>query len=157
MDAFFQKYHQKLEEKCALGLNGECFIWTGSCTPNGKYGVINCRFPGAIGWKLLYVHRLAYMIQHRAAQLAAVDVSHLCHNTKCINVAHLVLEPHGFNNSRQTCVSKGECIGHIAPFPPCLVHLKMPDNNLGILMDLKENGQGKVFIYSLNFILFVSI
>ena len=155
MEAFYQKYRTKLQDKSALGENRECIIWTGTSTPNGKYGIINCRFPGAIGWKSVYVHRLAYMIEHQSAYLPAVDVSHLCHNTSCINVTHLVLEPHGFNNSRQTCVSKGECVGHIAPLPPCLVALRMTDNDLGIFDKIKGGGgqaRGRQSLFILFFI-----
>ena len=100
MEAFFQKYSQKLNENSAPGQNGQCEIWTGrSCTPNGEYGVLNCKFPDARGWRQIHVHRLAYMIRHQNVNLDNFDVSHLCHNTKCINANHLFLEPQGFNNS----------------------------------------------------------
>lgn len=131
MEAFVLKYRQKIEENSAMGLNGECLIWQGACTPNGKYGVLNCKLPDARGWRQMHVHRLAYMMQHGILQFPNADVSHLCHNTKCVNVNHLVLEPHGFNNSRQTCVSCGHCLGHPAPLPDCKIDLKMENNNLG--------------------------
>ena len=135
MDAFFQKYRQKLNDSSAPGYNGQCQIWTGLCTPNGKYGVINCKFPDARGWRQMHVHRLAYMVHHQNIFIdKSYDVSHLCHNSKCITVGHLSLEPHGFNNSRQSCVSTCSCLGHPEPLPPCRVELKMDNNNLGKIL-----------------------
>ena len=146
MEGFIQKYSQKLQENSIPGQNGECLIWTGACTPNGKYGVINCKLPDARGWRQMHAHRLAYMLQHRIIQLPDSDVSHLCHNTKCINVEHLVLERHGFNNSRQTCISCGRCLGHV---PPCRINLKMPNNDIGIFyffsLFVWGGGQGSLF------------
>ena len=126
MDAFYLKYSQKLTESSAPGYNGQCQIWTGLCTPNGKYGVINCKFPDARGRRQMHVHRLAYMVPHQNIIIDKTDVSHLCHNSKCITVEH-----HGFNNSRQSCVSTSSCLGHPDPLPPCRVELKMDNNNLG--------------------------
>jgi hypothetical protein len=130
MEAFFEKYLTKLSENAVLGQNGECHIWTGACTSNGKYGVLNCKFPNAIGWTKIHAHRLAYMIKSKKFNYQGFDVSHLCHNSKCINTEHLSLEPHGFNNSRMTCVSVGKCLGHPCPLHPCRIELKMANNNL---------------------------
>lgn len=138
MEGIIQKYSGKLSENSAPGQNGHCLIWTGACTPNRKYGVINCKLSNAAGWKQMHVHRLAYMIRHLNFHLPNFDVSHLCHNTKCINVDHLVLEPHGFNNSRKTCISCGHCLGHPDPLQPCMVHLKMANNNIGIIYLLRS-------------------
>ena len=130
MEGFFEKYLAKLNENTVLGQNGVCKIWTGTSTSNGKYGVINCKFPGARGWQKIHIHRLAYMIAVQNFNLEGFDVSHLCHNTKCVNIGHLSLEPHGFNNARMTCVSTGKCLGHPDPLPPCKVELKMANNDL---------------------------
>lgn len=158
MDGFIQKYSAKLQQRAVPGQNGQCLIWIGALTPNGKYGVINCKFPNAIGWKQIHAHRLAYMIRHRIAQFPDADVSHLCHNTKCMNVDHLVLEPHGINNSRRSCVSCGRCLGHPDNLPPCRLDLKMPHNDIGKFYNNLIVGVGgafgNVFFISL-FIIFV--
>lgn len=132
MEGFFEKYSQKLVRNSANEQNGECRIWTGSTGRNGCYGVIHVRYPNAPRWTKVYVHRLAYMICYRVpcVHIEGYDVSHLCHNSKCINVHHLSLEPHGFNNSRQTCVNVGHCLGHPDPLPPCKIDLKMENNNI---------------------------
>ena len=128
MEGFFEKYLAKLQEKSTLGLNEECQIWTGGT--NGKYGIMYCQYPWDKKWDRLYVHRLSFMIAHGTLDLGEDDVSHLCHNTLCINPEHLVQESHGWNNSRMTCVSVGKCLGHPEPIKPCKVHLKMQNNNI---------------------------
>ncbi len=130
-DSFYNKYSEKLLEKSAPGTNGECRIWTSN--PNRRYGEIRVDFsPHPRRGTTMPVHRLAYMLRERKLDLEqGLDVSHLCHNTKCINAEHLSLEPHGFNNTRQSCVSYGTCFWHPAPYPLCRVHLKMQDNNIG--------------------------
>ena len=41
------------------------------------------------------------------------EVSHLCHNAKCINIEHLSLEPPKVNNSRVLhCVDQQSCVQH---------------------------------------------
>lgn len=42
---------------------------------------------------------------------APFDVaSHLCHNNKCVKVAHLTWEPHGDNIRREQCNHRKECV-----------------------------------------------
>ena len=57
-----------------VAANGECLLWTGSrcCVRGGvvgNYGVIyvKCRQlrGGGLRWKLMRVHRLAYMLHHK--------------------------------------------------------------------------------------------
>jgi hypothetical protein len=52
------------------------------------------------------------------------EISHLCHNSLCVNPAHLCLEPHHVNQHRSTCVGRGHCYSHPG-FPDCLLHLKL--------------------------------
>ena len=133
-ERFIAKYSQKIDEKTVLGANGECRIWTGTVKSNAKYGVLNIDlkdYPVGIGRTVIHVHRLAYIISHRLVKFPDGDVSHLCHNTKCMNVDHMVLEDHITNNSRLSCISCGRCLGHPGPSPPCRLHLKMPNNDIG--------------------------
>lgn len=65
--------------------------------------------------KIERVHRLSFMLHNRIFDLpVGLDVIHLCHNSLCINVKHLNLEPHEINNSRQICknLSPCKCTGH---------------------------------------------
>ena len=45
-------------------------------------------------------------------------VSHLCHNPRCVNIAHLHLESPAANCRRQTCQFKKKCQGSCEP--PCI-------------------------------------
>lgn len=118
-DTFLHKYTQKLAENSEISTNSHCRMWLQ--TPSKKYGVISCKISS--GWKSFYVHRLAYMIHIRSFDIpAGMDVSHLCHNNKCITVHHLSVEPHYINNNRQNCVSEKSCSGH-GVYPNCMFHL----------------------------------
>lgn len=133
-DRFIRTYTQRIEKDTVLGLNGQCLIWTGTSKSNAKYGVLNIDlkdFPVGVGRTTIHVHRLAFTLQHRLQNFPVGDVSHLCHNSKCVNVDHLVNEDHITNNSRRSCVSCGRCLGHPAPSPPCRLDLKMPNNDIG--------------------------
>ena len=50
------------------------------------------------------VHRLAYMLHHKEWELPPdMHCSHLCHNSLCINVNHLILETPFVNGNRRQC------------------------------------------------------
>ena len=38
-----------------------------------------------------------------------LEVSHICHNTRCVNIDHLSLEPHIINELRRSCKLNGFC------------------------------------------------
>ena len=56
--------------------------------------------------------------------LGTMDINHLCHNTLCIHLCHLSMEPHTVNCDRVRCVNRGMCKGH-AGCPDCLLECKM--------------------------------
>ncbi|XP_062586855.1 uncharacterized protein LOC134248478 [Saccostrea cucullata] len=129
MNAFFTKYVAKVNSGSAPGLNGQCRIWTGARSSNNKYGVVCYKHPIKNRWQTMHVHRLSVMLHHRYHELdASVVASHLCHNTLCVVPEHIVLEPQGVNNQRQTCKSGGTCLGHPLPYPPCRLELRMNDD-----------------------------
>lgn len=100
-----------------------CVKWSGPyMVKNGvKYGYKYIKLPHQQRKSRQYVHRLAYMLKIGRYQLPrAHDVSHLCHNSLCVNSAHLVLEPHDINNTRIHCVKTGECHGH-QQYKDCLL------------------------------------
>ena len=128
-DAFVLHYKGKLREKTVVAANGECLLWTGSrcCVRGGvvgNYGVIyvKCRQlrGGGLRWKLMRVHRLAYMLHHKEWELPPdMHCSHLCHNSLRINVNHLILETPFVNGNRRQCARENICLGHDQA-PPCI-------------------------------------
>ena len=104
----------ELQGQSELSLNEHCQLWTGmtKTNKNAKYGVLNLKVDH-IRWRVFHVHRLAYMAEHNDSNLDAVsDCSHMCHNSLCINPAHISLENHSVNNNRQACKGTGVCSGH---------------------------------------------
>ena len=125
--AFVGKYSQKLTENSNLAPNNECILWHGTLK-SGKtpqYGIIHIKFDGA--WKTVLVHRLQYMLNMHMHYLdldSDMDVSHRCHNSLCINPAHLSYEPRFINNNRMSCKGRRVCAGH-AEYLPCLLDFIM--------------------------------
>lgn len=122
----FDKYKLKLLENSEIGANGHCKIWTGltkGSIPN-NYGVINITFLN--GKKsVMNVHKVAKCIsERRHITEKGIDISHLCHNKRCIQAEHLSIEPHFINNNRQTCKESGKCMSH-GPYPMCMLELIM--------------------------------
>ena len=64
-------------------------------------------------------HRAVYILTYRRADMIGEPctghVSHLCHNSRCVNVTHLTLEPSAANTQRQFCVSLQQCRGSCVP------------------------------------------
>lgn len=101
-----------------------CILWDGSkVTKNGvDYGYKYVKLPYRQLKSRQYTHRLAYMLKYRNYDLPRqFDVSHLCHNSLCINPDHLTLEPHNVNNNRIHCVNENKCFGH-QPYKDCLLN-----------------------------------
>ncbi len=71
---------------------------------------------GLIGFKV-YAHQLAMVAKGSGYELLPTrsgtreeqcEVSHLCHNTRCFNPQHLVVETKRLNNARNSCVGHFE-------------------------------------------------
>jgi hypothetical protein len=122
---FVAKYSEKLAQNSHLALNNTCVLWHGAVKSQKipPYGVINIKFEQV--WKTISVHRLKYMLTHNIYPLEAdinLDISHLCHNSLCINEHHLSMEPRYVNNNRIACKGNGACWGH-EQYPECLLNL----------------------------------
>lgn len=125
MEDFFESLSRKISLNSVPADNNNCSIWTGAVTANGLYGLLSYRDPETNAWKKKHVHRLILMIKLRSLNIPKeLDASHLCHNSLCVNVGHLSLEPHSINNNRQCCKSYGHCIGH-GGFPDCMIKFKL--------------------------------
>ena len=108
-----------------------CIMWKGG-TYDGLYGKMRnplAKLPGQPTY--MRVHRLVYLLHHikdfKTLTLDHIDengqnieVSHLCHKSLCVNIAHLSLEMHQTNLSRRACVAEGECRTH-GDVPACLL------------------------------------
>ena len=94
-------------------------------SPNGK--CIECRGTNQSGYvriemtvnkhrHRLGAHQIVLMHFLRVTCLPGREynntVSHLCHNKKCVNVKHLMLERQGVNNTRIACNRARHCYGH---------------------------------------------
>lgn len=68
-------------EKVDKFAHAECWIWTGSISPEG-YGRLNVNcYPQ-------YAHRISYEM-HKGEIPAGYVIDHICHNRKCVNPRHL--------------------------------------------------------------------
>ena len=134
MDPNFVEFcREKLQKNSILGPNGVCMLWQGCLKKCGtsKYGVFKSQIPPETKSKQLYVHRLAYVLGH-GLSMSDIDqknmhVSHLCHNSACMNPAHLSYEPDYVNIYRRTCVSLGVCRGHGDLYDDCMLHCRIVD------------------------------
>lgn len=126
MNDFFKKLTCSLLKHSEIGENGcvsGCILWCGTSDCYG-YGVKRVKWPDGIQ-KLEKAHRVAYMAHHKLCSLPQLDetglqldVSHLCHTKLCINPAHLVLETHTSNMSRNHCRAARVC--SLEHSPSCL-------------------------------------
>lgn len=85
------------------------------------YGRVKITFPDNTR-KVLLAHRLMYMLHTNTLQIPhGMHISHLCHNSLCINPLHLNLEEPHVNNERRLCkkLIPQVCLKH-AGHPDCL-------------------------------------
>lgn len=117
MENFFLNILQELNRNSSVLHNAHsCIEWNGACTDTG-YGRKRVTWPD--GQKSIEkTHRLAYMAHNKILkdQLQKtnefgqqLDISHTCHNKKCLNPDHLVNEPHRINMDRNGCYVSGLC------------------------------------------------
>ena len=121
-------YSERLQNGSILAGNQECRLWCKAKRRSRltEYGVICVKLGDQ--WKTVYVHRLAYIL-HNNLRFSDIStdchVSHLCHNSLCVNAVHLSAEPPDINNNRQHCLHRGICTGHREDYPDCLLTLKL--------------------------------
>ena len=104
-----------------------CIEWTGFITKSG-YGDLHLQLPN--GKKIhTTAHRGAYMMAYKVTQIPSVnekgeklEVGHLCHNKKCLNSTHLILESMSINRERKMCFNSKMCIGHT---PVCILKVRI--------------------------------
>ena len=122
----------RIDKKCdnVSGRHG-CVLWKGA-TYDGLYGKMRNPLSKYLGQPTyMRVHRLVYLLHHikdfddltighvdKNGEI--IEVSHICHNSLCVNIAHLSLETHQTNISRRACVADGICRSH-GDAPACLL------------------------------------
>lgn len=85
MSDFYDRLTSKIQWDSVEGGNGECRIWQGALSSNGKYGVISFKCPLTNKWKKKNVHRVSYMSSEINMDIdSSLDASHLCHNSLCV-------------------------------------------------------------------------
>lgn len=94
-----------------------CLYWMGYKQATNKknsviYGFKCIKYPGDDKCHKVTVHRLRYILHLGFKPDINMDVSHLCHNSLCLNVDHLSLEPKSVNKSRSKCLNKEICSTH---------------------------------------------
>ena len=111
------KYTARIEKETQLAPNGQGIMWTG-CTTKGRgeclYGKIYGKFllRDRYKWQAFRVQRLAYMMHVRAEIPENMHCSHRCHDSLCVNVKHLTIEPAFVNSNRWSCATARKCFGH---------------------------------------------
>ena len=121
---WIEKQKQRLSQNCIIQGQFDCWL----CSLRGKdrqYSTLTVRFPWETCKKTLYSHMFSYMIFNRSRVFDLskdIHVSHICHQRRCINPAHLSYEPNHVNQDRQVCRSivPAQCKAH-QPFPDCLL------------------------------------
>ena len=95
-----------------------CTLWFGATDSSKMYGRQKVRWPGSDVLKIDRVHRLSYMAHNNLTpdtmptadkEGIKLEISHLCSNSLCINIAHLTLEKHSINQERIHCKLQNYC------------------------------------------------
>ena len=120
-DDWAKKVSERLQARSTSTLDG-CLLWKGAVTRRGPgapaYGISRLKLPYSSRRKIMRAHILAYLVANipvRSQILSprrTFDISHLCHQSLCISVAHLSAESRTVNNSRIQCNVLKTCLGH---------------------------------------------
>ena len=126
LDNLLIKLALQMRSKTLVNANDKkCNIWQGATTSDGKYGRKRVTFPDGNS-KLMRVSRVVYLIKYKTFNIPdsdesgnPVEMSHLCHNSLCVNPDHLVLESKTSNLERKHCHSQNNCTE--THFPHCIM------------------------------------
>lgn len=116
------------KQKTRLSLNSESYGALGCllCKLGGgkaPYSKLTVTYPWNKQKKTMYSHRYAFMLHTNNFELPLnMQVSHICHNKRCVNAEHLSLEPEHVNKDRQICrgLYPVHCKTHL-PYPDCML------------------------------------
>ena len=158
-DEEFQKQYDSILDKCSDELHPlGCIEWKGECASFRKddvntYGKKNVILHNTDGVVVVASEMTAHRAslgcheKSRAILESSDEASHLCHNTKCVNPKHLIMEKPKFNAKRKNCVKENACICRqpvkcIFPKFPCIYCKKeVSDNDQAITCDVCDKWQ----------------
>ena len=134
----FCRLSMDLEALTALGAllqkvvhHSDCHIYTGTVKwcRGAPYGWTDRTIKGTRYRRC--AHQVALMVAWGMPQLPSdgQEVSHLCHNSLCVNPVHLSYEPHHVNNNRTLCMHENHCFGH-GQYPACLIDCRLPGGGM---------------------------
>jgi hypothetical protein len=110
----------KIETNSAFDPTRGCRLWKLSASAKGGYpqmkvSNIYCVDGTFIAVKQFRTHRLVCLLWKCGGNLLGgvdLEASHICHEKRCVNPDHLVMESRQENMKRQSCRFLGECVGH---------------------------------------------
>ena len=124
MEAFWDHLSAKFVKKCDFNV-GEfnCMIWNGAKYVSG-YGKCYIKWvDGETSFEK--AHRVAFVLKLKKTKVEfnnwmeqseqKLECSHTCGRKLCVNVEHLVVEPHFVNMERNHCFAQGSCTGLHSP------------------------------------------
>ncbi len=122
LDSIVQEKLDKILQKTVLTGPTGCLEY-GVGKTKGNYGRYHMSYPtleaGTSLKAQMTAHRAVYILSKRRPDMIGEpgtgQVSHLCHNPRCVNIAHLHLESPAANCQRQACQLKKKCQGFCDP------------------------------------------
>ena len=133
LDRLLVQFQEKIDRQgCHRAGIGNCEIFQGKARQSDGYCYLTYTFLKTV--TTCTVARAKYCILNRTSPLdipAGFDVSHICHNHRCLEANHLVLEPHAVNARRKMCVTGQQCIGH-GDYPPCRLEFRLQGEYHGL-------------------------
>ena len=119
------KYTLNINPGFDIASNNTCKLFRGPIKKDG-YQYLNYKLKGDN--KQSTASRLAFFIfgpedLPPINECCDLHVSHLCHNKRCINIDHLILEAGAINCGRRLCHREKRCHENHDNGPKCLVHL----------------------------------
>lgn len=69
--------------------------------------------------KCVTAHRASYIMAYHKRKDLSMEISHRCHQSLCVNPAHLSHETHEINVEREDCRRFKKCTGHDG-VDPCI-------------------------------------
>ena len=128
----------------SVSVGGGCRIWIKG--PYNRlaypYGSMRLKWPRPDDSSIvMYVHRLVYLVNNNMETLPeGVEVSHRCHNSRCVAIDHLVAEPRATNADRQKCRRHSQgtsSLEQACPHnPKCIVVVNYLDLYLNYLFEM---------------------
>ena len=107
----FRFYQSKISQNTVPGASKGCLEWAGGTSGNG-YPYMKIDVDGNGVKQVIGVHRVVVMCHQSKTEFSdGLQVSHMCHNRRCVNINHLSLEPDFVNAGRNRCRTAGTCCG----------------------------------------------